>query len=89
MLRLFCGNLHFDTTEDTLTRFFSDSGFSPTKVHIIREQETNRSRGFGFVELNTPQEAQDAIAAMHQQKLQGRTVIVNAARPKPVRESQD
>ena len=78
--RLYVGNLSYDTTEDNLRAAFSEGGRSVTDLHILIDRDTGRSRGFGFVELGSDEEAQAAIEAMDGHDLDGRSLKVNEAR---------
>src|SRR6478752_3922126 len=82
--RLYVGNLPFDTTEDQLHELFAPHG-QIASVKLITDQETGRSRGFGFVEMSTEQEAQTAIEKMNKAKVGERELTVNEARPRPER----
>lgn len=77
--RLYVGNLPFNTTVDKLTQFFSQAG----EVHEAKIQmdPTGRSRGFGFVEMKTDEEAQKAVETLNGKELDGRALTVNEARP--------
>ncbi|MFN3242239.1 MAG: RNA recognition motif domain-containing protein [Planctomycetota bacterium] len=77
--RLFVGNLSWNTTEDILQGAFEQAGFTPKSVSILNDRETGRSRGFGFVEMNSDEEAQNAIQAMDGQDIDGRSLRVNEA----------
>ena len=83
--KLFVGNLPFETTEDELRETFSQAG-EVASVRIITDKFTGRSRGFGFVEMATDDEAQKAIEQFDGFDLQGRSLTVNEA--KPPREDQ-
>jgi RNA recognition motif-containing protein len=85
VLRIFCGNLNFETTEEQLSDFFASSGYEVVRSQIIRDKETDKSRGFGFVELRTEPQVEAAITALNMTKLQGRKIVVSEAKPKPVR----
>lgn len=78
--KLFVGGLPYSTTDDELRDLASQYG-SPVSVSIIMDRETNRSKGFGFVEFETDEEAQAAIKGMNGADVGGRTIIVNEARP--------
>ena len=80
MKKLFVGGLSFQTTEDVLTDAFAKAGAVISAV-IIKDRMTQRSKGFGFVEMSTEDEAQAAIAMWNGQELDGRRVAVNEARP--------
>ncbi len=73
------GNLPHSTSEDTLRKTFEQFG-KVEKVKIVFDRETNRSRGFGFVEMPNDEEALAAIAKMNNQELEGRPLRVNEAR---------
>ena len=84
--KLYVGNLPYDTNEDDLTALFAKAGNVAT-VNVMRDRETGRARGFAFVEMATDQEAQNAIAQLHEQSFGGRTLTVNEARPQQPRGS--
>ena len=60
--RLYVGNLSFGTTEDTLRQAFEQNGRKVVEVKIVTDRDTGRPRGFGFVEMSSPEEAQAAIS---------------------------
>ncbi len=78
--KLFVGALSFDTTESSLANFFSKAG-TVTSTKIMMDKMTGRPRGFAFVEMSSEEEAQKAIAMLHEQTLDGRKIAVNIARP--------
>ena len=80
--RLYVGNLPFDTTEDDLHQLFSAHG-QIVSAKLITDMETGRSRGFGFVEMSTEDEAKAAIEKMNKAKVGERELTVNEARPRP------
>ena len=82
--RLFVGNLSFDITENDLNDAFAAHG-TVTEANLLMDRTTSRSRGFGFVTMNTAEEAQNAIAALNGKELNGRALIVNVARPREER----
>jgi RNA recognition motif-containing protein len=82
--RLFVGNLSFETTENNLQDAFTAFG-SVTEVKIMTDRDTNRSRGFGFITMGTPEEAQKAIDGLNGKDLGGRAMTVNVARPREER----
>jgi len=84
MKRIYVGNLSYDTTEDRLREIFSAHG-AVESVAIITDRMTGRPRGFGFVEMNDDAEAAAAIEALNGTDLDGRTLTVNEARPRPDR----
>ena len=82
--KLFVGNLSFNTTENDLQDAFAAHG-TVTEANLMMDRMTNRPRGFGFVTMSSPEEAQKAIAAMHGKELDGRPLTVNVARPREER----
>jgi len=82
--KLFVGNLSFDTTENDLQDAFAAHG-TVTETNLMMDRTTNRPRGFGFVTMSTPEEAQKAISAMNGAELGGRALTVNIARPREER----
>ena len=79
MSNIYVGNLSFKATEDDLRDAFSEFG-TVSKVTIIMDRETNRSRGFGFVEMPDSQEAQEAIDGLNNTTIAGREISCNEAR---------
>ena len=79
--RLFVGNLSYGMTEDQLRDLFESYG-QVNDVAIITERDTGRSKGFGFVEFESDDEAQEAIQALNENEIQGRRLTVNVARPR-------
>jgi RNA recognition motif-containing protein len=82
--KLFVGNLSFDTTENDLQDAFAAFG-TVTETNLMMDRMTNRPRGFGFVTMSTPEEAQKAIAGLHGKDLGGRALTVNVAKPREER----
>lgn len=82
MTNIFVGNLSFQTTQDDLHAAFAAFG-NVERVNIITDRDTGQSRGFAFVEMSESQDAQNAIAQLNGAELNGRTMNVNEARPKP------
>jgi cold-inducible RNA-binding protein len=76
--RLYVGNLAFSTTDDTLRSLFSQSG-TVVEVKIVTDRDTGQARGFAFVEMSSPAEAQAAMSACNGQALDGRTIKVSEA----------
>jgi len=79
--KLYVGGLPYGITEETLTQSFQAAG-SVDSVSIITDRETGRAKGFGFVEMSTDEEAQKAIAMLNNTSMEGRTIVVNEARPR-------
>src|SRR2546422_2422626 len=77
--KIFVGNLSFDTTSADLEALFTQAGTCES-VSVITDRATGRSRGFGFVEMNSAGEAAKAIAAFNRHELHGRTLNVSEAR---------
>ncbi len=84
--KLFVGNLSFNTTENDLQDAFAAHG-TVTEANLMTDRSTGRPRGFGFVTMSTPEEAQKAITALHGASLDGRNLTVNEARPREERTS--
>ena len=80
MKKLFVGGLNFKTNEDALNEAFSKAGKVLSAI-IIKDRMTQRSKGFGFVEMEDDAEADKAIEMLNNQELDGRRVVVNEARP--------
>jgi len=76
--KLYVGNLSWNTTDDTLRNAFGDYGQVLDSI-VMRDRDTGRSRGFGFVTFSNNQEADAAIAALNEQELDGRRIKVNLA----------
>ncbi|OGY86893.1 MAG: RNA-binding protein [Candidatus Kerfeldbacteria bacterium RIFOXYA2_FULL_38_24] len=83
--KLYVGGIPYSTTEDELKELFSQVGTAESAT-IIMDKMSGRSRGFGFVEMSTEEEAQAAIDKFHGQDYNGRTLTVNEARPPKKRE---
>src|SRR5215831_1778622 len=82
--KLFVGNLSPNTTENDLQDAFAAHGVV-TEANLLTDRATGRPRGFGFVTMGSPEEAQKAMAAMNGATLDGRNLTVNEARPKEER----
>ena len=80
--KLYVGNLGYGVTDTELEQMFAAHG-AVQSAQVIMDRDTNRSKGFGFVEMQSDQEAQAAIQALHGKEAGGRTLTVNEARPKP------
>src|SRR3954464_4572906 len=81
--KLYVGNLPYQTGETELTELFSRAG-TVESARIMRDMATGRARGFGFVEMATDEEAQRAISELNEFQMEGRALVVNEARPKPM-----
>jgi RNA recognition motif-containing protein len=84
MKNLYVGNLPHSTTESELRNLFEAHG-AVEKITLVTDRETGRSRGFGFVEMTNPSEADKAIATLNGTDLGGRTLTINEAKPKAER----
>jgi RNA recognition motif-containing protein len=82
--KLYVGNLSYETTEQGLRELFMQAG-NVTSVALIKEPGTNRSKGFGFVEMSSQSEAQKAISMFNGYSLNDRQLTVNVARPREER----
>jgi len=82
--KLYIGNLSFSTTEASLGDFFAQIG-SVASVKLITDRDTGRSRGFGFVEMSSGDEAEKAISELNGKELDGRAISVSEARPQAPR----
>ena len=79
--KLFVGNLSFNTTENDLQDAFAAHG-TVVEVNLMMDRVSGRPRGFGFVTMGSPEEAQKAIDGLHGKQLDGRALTVNIARPR-------
>ena len=80
-MNVYVGNLNYDLSEDELKQAFEEFG-EVTSAKIISDRYSGRSKGFGFVEMSSDDEAKTAIEALSGKELNGRTMVVNEARPK-------
>jgi RNA recognition motif-containing protein len=79
--KLYVGNLSYNTTSSDLEQLFAQHG-SVSSAEVIQDRDTGRSKGFGFVQMGTDDEAQAAIAALNGQQHDGRALTVNEAKPR-------
>ena len=79
--KLYVGNLPYTTTEEDLRKFFAEAG-SVESAAIITDKISGRSKGFGFVEMSSEEEAKKAIESFDGKDFGGRNLVVNEARPK-------
>jgi len=79
--KLYVGNLGYGVTDGDLSKMFEEHG-TVESAQIIMDRDTGRSKGFGFVEMKTDQEAQAAIAGLNGKDSGGRSITVNEARPR-------
>ncbi|HEV2862589.1 MAG TPA: RNA-binding protein [Pyrinomonadaceae bacterium] len=80
-MKLYVGNLSFQTSSDELQQLFSQAG-TVESASVVEDRETGRSRGFGFVEMASREEGEAAINQFNGKELNGRTLTVNEARPR-------
>jgi len=78
--KLYVGSLSYDTTEDSLRNLFSQAGIVES-VTIIKDKMSGRSKGFGFVEMSSKEDAEKAKEMLNGKELDGRNIIVDQARP--------
>ena len=79
--KLYCGNLSFSVDSSSLEELFSQFG-NVQSAQVITDRETGRSKGFGFVEMGSDEEAQAAISGLNETEHDGRNLTVNEARPR-------
>jgi len=79
--------LSWDTTDEGLRNFFSGTG-NVVSASVVMDRFSGKSRGFGFVEMSSDEEAKKAISTLNGQTLDGRTVVVNEARPQAPRDDR-
>ncbi len=80
-MNIYVGNLSWSMTDDDLSNLFSQYG-TVTSAKILKEKNTGRSKGFGFVEMEDDEAAKTAIATLNESEVQGRKLIVNESQPK-------
>ncbi|WP_038455672.1 RNA recognition motif domain-containing protein [Campylobacter iguaniorum] len=80
-MNIYVGNLSYRMTEAELREAFSEFG-EVTRAKIVKDKETNRSKGFGFIEMSSDAEAKKAIDGMNGKEVGGRALRVNEARPR-------
>lgn len=78
---IYVGNLAFGTTSDDLERLFAQHG-TVSKAQVVTDRDTGRSRGFGFVEMESDAAAQEAISSLNGRDVDGRQLTVNPAKPR-------
>ena len=81
-MNIYVGNLSWSMTDDDLSNLFTEFG-SVTSAKILKEKNTGRSKGFGFVEMEDDEAAKTAIASLNESEVQGRKLIVNESQPRP------
>ncbi len=83
-MNIYCGNLSYQSADEDLNTLFQEYG-DVASAKVIRDRETDRSRGFGFVEMESDDEAQNAIDELNGQEFMGRKLVVNESRPRTPR----
>jgi RNA recognition motif-containing protein len=81
-MNIYVGNLSWQMTDDDLSNLFTQYG-TVTSAKILKEKNTGRSKGFGFVEMEDDEAAKTAIATLNESEVQGRKLIVNESQPRP------
>lgn len=81
-MKLYVGGVSFDTTDDGLRTFFEQAG-TVESASVVTDRYSGRSRGFAFVEMSTGEEGRKAIQELNGKSLDGRTLTVDQARPRP------
>jgi len=82
--KLFVGSLAWATNDDSLKDFFASAG-KVVSANVIMDRESGRSKGFGFVEMSSDEEAKKAVEELNGKDLDGRAIVVNEARPREER----
>jgi RNA recognition motif-containing protein len=77
---LYVGNLPFSVTDESLTAHFAQ--FNPTQASVIKDRDSGRSRGFGFVKFDDDAQADNAVTELNEKELDGRPLVVREARPR-------
>jgi RNA recognition motif-containing protein len=85
MQKIYVGNLPFETDDSGLQQLFTNNGYAVESARVIRDMDSGRSRGFGFVEMASTEEAQKAITQLNGSSVEGRALQVNEARPQAPR----
>lgn len=86
--KLYVGNLNYRTSEEQLHMLFSEVG-PVSSVNLITDRASGQSKGFAFIEMQTISDAETAIKRFHKHEVDGRSIMVNAARPQPPRDFGD
>ncbi|MCC6287640.1 MAG: RNA-binding protein [Chitinophagaceae bacterium] len=85
-MNLYVGNLSWTMTEDDLRTLFEQYG-TVSSIKIVKDRETGRSKGFGFVEMENDTEAQNALSSLYDKEIQGRKIVINEAQERPAKPS--
>lgn len=81
-MNMYVGNLSWTMSEDDLRNLFEQFG-TVTSIKIVRDRETGRSKGFGFVEMENDTEAQNALSSLYDKEVMGRKLVINEAQERP------
>lgn len=81
-MNIFVAKLNFNTRKEDLEAAFAQFG-QVTSCKIVRDKETGRSKGYGFIEMPNDEEANEAIASLNEKEFDGRVIVVNPANPRP------
>lgn len=79
--KIYVGNLSYQAQDSELATLFGDYG-NVLKVNVVKDRDSGRGRGFGFVEMNSSAEADQAVMALNEKDFLGRTLVVNIAKPR-------
>jgi len=83
-MKIYVGNLPWSVDDDSLAQIFEEYG-DVSSANVVTDRDTGRSRGFGFVEMGDDSQASGAITGLENHQIEGRTLTVNEARPRPDR----
>lgn len=83
-MNLYVGNLSWNMTEDDLRNLFEQYG-TVSSIKIVKDRETGRSKGFGFVEMENDTEAQNALSSLYDKEVLGRKIVINEAQERPAK----
>lgn len=83
-MNLYVGNLSWTMTEDDLRNLFEQYG-TVSSIKIVKDRETGRSKGFGFVEMENDTEAQNALSSLYDKEILGRKIVINEAQERPAK----
>ena len=83
-MNLYVGNLSWTMTEDDLRNLFEQYG-TVSSLKIVKDRETGRSKGFGFVEMENDSEAQNALSSLYDKEILGRKIVINEAQERPAK----